>query len=299
MEIRKEISSACNCLKDLTWKDIASFKSAKNVKVNRKPRERLHGIKSPRDVLWSFEMWRNNYQITARSLPSAQYTISNPTIARSYRTIIDSQFFKSLIQILHFSRSISQISHFLNFSIVSFSFSVLSFIHTSPALSFSFSILILFYNYSISLSFSPLSNLSHCTNVLGCRPCLPCVIWPMSVFCVHLVIHQQLQQLDLPEAHSWAAPRQGRQYRTSRLWPAHHSTNHPSPSPLLQLGRAGRRVGSILYRLRPLCIGPPCRIPTDRTAPHIFLGEKIEREKIRHRGWEGGREVACNGILEL
>ncbi len=39
-------------------------------------------------------------------------------------------------------------------------------------------------------------------------PCLPCVISLMSVFCVHLVIYQQLQQLGLTEARSWAAPRQ-------------------------------------------------------------------------------------------
>jgi hypothetical protein len=103
----------CNCLKDFTWKDVASFKSAKNVKVNRKPRERLHGIKSPGDVLWSFEMWRNNYQIAARSLPppSAQCTISNPTIARSYRTIIDSEFsnlsFRFSISLVQFLKSLT------------------------------------------------------------------------------------------------------------------------------------------------------------------------------------------------
>ncbi len=33
-------------------------------------------------------------------------------------------------------------------------------------------------------------------------PCLPCRISIMSVFCVHLVIYQQLQQLGLPEARS-------------------------------------------------------------------------------------------------
>jgi hypothetical protein len=37
--------------------------------------------------------------------------------------------------------------------------------------------------------------------------------------------------------------------------PALQSTNHPYPSPLLHLGRAGRRVGSIIYGLRPLWCG--------------------------------------------
>ncbi len=230
-------------------------------------------------------------------------------MARSYRTIKDSQFFKSLIQILHFFRSISQIFHFLDFSIVSFSFSVLSFILSQ--LFHSVSQFISFCFTTISLSFSPLSfsfsNLSHCTNVLytGCRPCLPCMISLMSVFCVHLVIYQQLQQLDLPEARSWAAPRQGRRYRTPRLWPAHHSTtNHPSPSPLLQLGRAGRRVGSILYGLRPLCIGPPHHLAASQPTepPPIFSwGKKLKEKNKTHRvgGREGGGEVARNGILEL
>ncbi len=58
-------------------------------------------------------------------------------------------------------------------------------------------------------------------------PCLYCVISLMSVFCVHLLIYQQLQQLGMPAARSWAAPRQGRRYIMPwqvAVWPAHHST---------------------------------------------------------------------------
>jgi hypothetical protein len=80
---------------------------------------------------------------------------SYDSLARSYRTIIDSQFFKSLIQILHFSHSISQISYYLNFSIVSFSFSIVWF-------SFSFS-LIQFLSFSaLSFSFSNLLLFKFC-----------------------------------------------------------------------------------------------------------------------------------------
>ncbi len=45
--------------------------------------------------------------------------------------------------------------------------------------------------------------------------CWLCVISLMSVFSVHLVINQQLQQLGLPGARSWAAPSQDRRYSTT------------------------------------------------------------------------------------
>ncbi len=84
--------------------------------------------------------------------------------------------------------------------------------------------------------------------------------------------------------------------------PSQYSTNHPFPSPIHQLGRAGRRVWSILYGVRPLCIGPPHLAASQPTEPPpIFSwGKKLkEKNKTQRVGGEGGREVARNGILEL
>ncbi len=79
------------------------------------------------------------------------------------------------------------------------------------------------------------------TLYMGSRS-LPSVISVMSVFWVY--IYQQQQLLRLPEAHSWAAPCQGRRYSTSwqAVRPVHHRPSTPPP----QLGRARRRVGSVL-----------------------------------------------------
>jgi hypothetical protein len=96
-----------------------------------------------------------------------------------------------------------------------------------------------------------------CTRRVG--HCLPCVISLISVFCVHFVIYQQLQQLGSPEPRSWSAPWQGRRYSTpwQAIRCAHHSTNQRlvqiSASTLLQLDSAGRRVGTTLYGFRYLC----------------------------------------------
>ncbi len=48
-----------------------------------------------------------------------------------------------------------------------------------------------------------------------------------TVFCVHSVIEHQKQQLDLPEAHSWAATDQGKRFGPSWkvAWTVHHYTN--------------------------------------------------------------------------
>ncbi len=72
--------------------------------------------------------------------------------------------------------------------------------------------------------------------------CRPCVISVMSVFWVHLVIYQQ-QQLQLPEALTWAAPCQGRRYGP----PMQHSLNHRPlhPSPPDKLGRTPCWVNSL------------------------------------------------------
>jgi hypothetical protein len=80
----------------------------------------------------------------------------------------------------------------------------------------------------------------------------------MAVFCVHLVTPQpQHKQLGLAEARGCAAPYQGRQFSVKNdmagdTAQTHHSTNHRPSTSLLQLGRAGRRVGSVLYGFRPL-----------------------------------------------
>ncbi len=96
---------------------------------------------------------------------------------------------------------------------------------------------------------------------MECRPpCLSVVISLMSVLCVHFVIYQQLQQLDLPEAHSLAEHRWGMRYDPTITVHA----NHRPPSPLLHPDRAGRRVGSIFYGLRPnehYSISPPPPLP--------------------------------------
>ncbi len=75
--------------------------------------------------------------------------------------------------------------------------------------------------------------------------------------CAISIIYQQHQQLVSPEVRSWAAPdraggtvRQGRRYGPSgqAVRTVHHRTNHTCLSTLLQLSRAGCRVGSALYR---------------------------------------------------
>ncbi len=80
------------------------------------------------------------------------------------------------------------------------------------------------------------------------RPLLSLRVSVMAVFCVHLVIPQpQHKQLGLVAARGCAAPYQGSQYSvqndvaggTAR---AHHGTNRRHSTPLLQLGRAGRRA---------------------------------------------------------
>ncbi len=42
-----------------------------------------------------------------------------------------------------------------------------------------------------------------------------------------------------------------------RVLPVQYSTHHRLPNPVLQLGKPGRRVGPILYGLRPLLPAPP------------------------------------------
>jgi hypothetical protein len=67
--------------------------------------------------------------------------------------------------------------------------------------------------------------------------------------------------------------------RYRRSWPAHHSQIILSPSPLHQLGRAGRRVRSILYGLS-LCVEDhptTLRHPNRQTRPPYIPGGKIER----------------------
>ncbi len=67
-----------------------------------------------------------------------------------------------------------------------------------------------------------------------------------SVFRVHLIMYQQLQQLGLPEARSWAAPCQGRRYGT--LWQAVRL----ALSQYKSQSWTERRVGLFLYGLWPL-----------------------------------------------
>ncbi len=64
-------------------------------------------------------------------------------------------------------------------------------------------------------------------------PCLPCLISVMADFCVEY-LYQQQQLI----ARAGGTVRHGR-----------HSANH---HPLLHIGRTGRRVGPIIYGLRPL-----------------------------------------------
>jgi hypothetical protein len=67
----------------------------------------------------------------------------------------------------------------------------------------------------------------------------------MAVFCVHLVIYQQQQQLGLSEARSLAAPWEDRRYCTSwqAVRPAHHSTNQRPSIPLLLWAGQGAVMG--------------------------------------------------------
>ncbi len=68
---------------------------------------------------------------------------------------------------------------------------------------------------------------------------------------------------------------------TSTSWqavrPAHHSNNNHTFTPLLQIGRAERRIGSVLYRLRPLwyictVVGSKARICKRLWSPGILPG---------------------------
>ena len=86
-------------------------------------------------------------------------------------------------------------------------------------------------NCAIKLECVSPKELSCC--VWRADPCLPCLISVMADFCVEY----QYQQQQLI-ARAGGTVRHGR-----------HSANH---HPLLHIGRAGGRVGPILYGLRPL-----------------------------------------------
>ncbi len=53
----------------------------------------------------------------------------------------------------------------------------------------------------------------------------------------------------MPTARSWAAPAQGRRYSPARqaVRTVHYSTNHSCRATLLQISKAGRRVGPALH----------------------------------------------------
>ncbi len=72
----------------------------------------------------------------------------------------------------------------------------------------------------------------------------------MTEFCVHWVLLEHLQQqLDLPDAQSWASPDQGKRYGPSgqAAWTVHHNTNLTRQGYSTPASQAGLRVGSSIY----------------------------------------------------
>jgi hypothetical protein len=96
------------------------------------------------------------------------------------------------------------------------------------------------------------------------NPCLPSATSVMTVFCVHLVIHQQQQRycrkVTAKQLLGTASNTVRHAGGTAR--PSQYKTL-PLP-PLLQIVRTVRRVGSVLYGIRPLWAEPPPPPPPEQ-----------------------------------
>jgi hypothetical protein len=81
--------------------------------------------------------------------------------------------------------------------------------------------------------------------------CFPSVISVMSEFCVLI---QAAATAGIARSSQMSSSLAGQAVKVKAgVRHIYHSANHTPPSPRLHLGRAGRRVGSILYGLRSLC----------------------------------------------